>query len=96
MEGPPCLCLQEWGIEHRRTNLGMPGPMVSSRGFPGPILREFWRCAFPRAYYRSLAPMQRDLNRYLRFYNLNGRTKDIDFGEGPQHDSKRSRFLTFH
>ena len=36
----------------------------------GTILTELWRCAFRRTYYLSVAAMQRDLDRYLQFYNF--------------------------
>jgi transposase InsO family protein len=58
------------GIEHRRTK-----PRHAwTNGFverpQGTILTELWRCAFRRTYYAAIAPMLRDLDRYLRFYNF--------------------------
>jgi len=36
----------------------------------GTILHEHWRIAFRRQYFTSLSALQRSLDRYLRFYNL--------------------------
>lgn len=36
----------------------------------GTILHEHWRIAFRRHYFTSLATLQRSLDRYLHFYNL--------------------------
>lgn len=62
-------CKRE-GIEHRRTKPRHAWTNGFVERLQGTILSELWRCAFRRTYYRGLVPMQRDLDRYLRFYNF--------------------------
>ncbi len=62
-------CLQ-LGIEHRRTRPRHAWTNGFVERLQGTILSELWRCAFRRTYYTAVAPMQRDLDRYLRFYNF--------------------------
>lgn len=62
-----CRCL---GIEHRRTKPRHAWTNGFVERLQGTILTELWRCAFRRTYYTAVAPMQRDLDRYLRFYNF--------------------------
>lgn len=58
------------GIEHRRTKPRHAWTNGFVERLQGTILTELWRCSFRRTYYTAVAPMQRDLERYLRFYNL--------------------------
>lgn len=58
------------GIEHRRTKPRHAWTNGFVERLQGTILTELWRCAFRRTYYTAIAPMQRDLDRYLRFYNF--------------------------
>jgi transposase InsO family protein len=58
------------GIEHRRTQPRHAWTNGFVERLQGTILTELWRCAFRRTYYTAVAPMQRDLDRYLRFYNF--------------------------
>jgi transposase InsO family protein len=58
------------GIEHRRTKPRHAWTNGFVERLQGTILTELWRCSFRRTYYTAVAPMQRDLARYLRFYNL--------------------------
>jgi len=62
-----CLRL---GIEHRRTKPRHAWTNGFVERLQGTILTELWRCAFRRTYYTAVAPMQRDLDRYLKFYNF--------------------------
>jgi len=36
----------------------------------GTILHEHWRIAFRRQYFTSVGTLQRSLDQYLRFYNV--------------------------
>jgi transposase InsO family protein len=60
---------QRLGIEHRRTKPRHAWTNGFVERLQGTILTELWRCSFRRTYYTAVAPMQRDLDRYLRFYN---------------------------
>jgi transposase InsO family protein len=62
-----CLRL---GIDHRRTRPRHAWTNGFVERLQGTILRELWRCAFRRTYYTAVASMQRDLDRYLHFYNF--------------------------
>jgi transposase InsO family protein len=62
-----CLAL---GIGHRRTQPRHAWTNGFVERLQGTILTELWRCAFRRTYYLAVAPMQRDLDRYLHFYNF--------------------------
>lgn len=57
-------------IEHRRTKPRHAWTNGFVERLQGTILTELWRCAFRRTYYTAIAPMQRDLDRYLQFYNF--------------------------
>jgi transposase InsO family protein len=58
------------GIEHRRTKPRHAWTNGFVERLQGTILTELWRCSFRRNFYTAVAPMQRDLDRYLRFYNF--------------------------
>jgi len=58
------------GIEHRRTRPRHAWTNGFVERLQGTILTELWRCAFRRTYYVAVAPMQHDLDRYLRSYNF--------------------------
>jgi transposase InsO family protein len=58
------------GIAHRRTRPRHAWTNGFVERLQGTILTELWRCAFRRTYYLAVAPLQRDLDRYLRFYNF--------------------------
>jgi transposase InsO family protein len=58
------------GVEHRRIRPRHPWTNGFVERLQGTILNELWRCAFRRTYYRSLVPMEEDLQEYLRFYNF--------------------------
>ena len=58
------------GIEHRRTKPRHAWTNGFVERLQGTILTELWRCAFRRTYYTAVAPMQRDPDRYLKFYNF--------------------------
>jgi transposase InsO family protein len=58
------------GIEHRRTRPRHAWTNGFVERLQGTILTELWRCSFRRTFYTAVAPMQRDLDRYLRFYNF--------------------------
>jgi transposase InsO family protein len=58
------------GIEHRRTQPRHAWTNGFVERLQGTILTELWRCAFRRTYYTAVAPMQHDLDQYLRFYNF--------------------------
>lgn len=58
------------GIDHRRTQPRHAWTNGFVERLQGTILSELWRCAFRRTYYTAVAPMQRDLDQYLRFYNF--------------------------
>lgn len=60
---------QRLGIEHRRCKPRHAWTNGFVERLQGTILTELWRCSFRRTYYTAVAPMQRDLDRYLRFYN---------------------------
>jgi transposase InsO family protein len=62
-----CLAL---GIEHRRTRPRHAWTNGFVERLQGTILTELWRCAFRRTYYLSVAALQRDLDRYVHFYNF--------------------------
>ena len=57
-------------IQHRRTRPRHPWTNGFVERLQGTILTELWRCVFRRTYYRDLAPMRRDLQDYLAFYNF--------------------------
>lgn len=61
---------QKLEIEHRRTKPRHAWTNGFVERLQGTILTELWRCAFRRTYYTAVAPMQRDLDRYLKFYNF--------------------------
>lgn len=58
------------GIEHRRTKPRHAWTNGFVERLQGTILAELWRCSFRRKFYTAVAPMQRDLDTYLRFYNF--------------------------
>jgi transposase InsO family protein len=57
------------GIEHRRTKPRHAWTNGFVERLQGTILTELWRCSLRRTFYTAVAPLQRDLDRYLRFYN---------------------------
>jgi transposase InsO family protein len=61
---------QPLGIEHRRTRARHAWTNGFVERLQGTILTELWRCSFRQTYYTAVAPMQRDLDRYLRLYNF--------------------------
>ena len=67
--GFECEC-QRHGIEHRRTKPRHAWTNGFVERLQGTILTELWRCSFRRTFYTAVAPMQRDLDGYLRFYNF--------------------------
>lgn len=64
------LACRRLRIEHRRIRPRHPWTNGFVERLQGTILNELWRCAFRRTYYRSLFPMEEDLQEYLRFYNF--------------------------
>ncbi len=57
------------GIEHTRIKPRRPSSNGQVERFPGTVLHEFYRLAFRRRYYRSLAELQADLTGFLGWYN---------------------------
>ncbi len=56
-------------IEHRRTQIGSPETNGFCERFHRTLKEEFFSVAFRRTQYESLDQLQRDLDRYLDFYN---------------------------
>jgi transposase InsO family protein len=61
--------LAERGIAHRRTRVGRPQSNGFVERFQGTILHEFYRIAFRRVRYGSLAALQADLDVFVHDYN---------------------------
>ena len=57
------------GFEHTRITPGRPATNGSVERFHGTVLHEFYRLAFRRRYYRSIAELQSDLTQFLGWYN---------------------------
>ena len=57
------------GVEHTRIKPGRPATNGHVERFHGTVLHEFYRLAFRRRYYRSLAELQGDLAGFLGWYN---------------------------
>lgn len=57
------------GIEHTRIKPRRPATNGHVELFHGTVLHEFYRLAFRRRYYRSLAELQSDLAGFLGWYN---------------------------
>lgn len=83
-------------IEHRRTRPRHAWTNGFVERLQGTILSELWRCSFRRTYYTGVAPMQRDLDSYLKRYNfhrshsgyrLKGRTPAEVFYARPCHET---------
>lgn len=60
---------QELGIEHRRTKPGHAWTNGFVERLQGTILTELWRVVFRQTYFTQAAQLERELQRYLRFYN---------------------------
>ena len=80
------------GVEHTRIKPGRPATNGHVERFHGTVLHEFYRLAFRRRYYRSLAELQGDLAGFLGWYNhrrthsgarLRGRTPAAVFTNAP-------------
>jgi len=56
-------------IEHRRTEVASPETNRFCERFHRTVKEEFFQLAFRRTVYESLDQLQRDLDRYLEFYN---------------------------
>lgn len=56
-------------IEHRRTKVKSPQTNGFVERFNRTVLDEFFRKAFREKLYTSVDPLQRDLEKWLRFYN---------------------------
>jgi transposase InsO family protein/transposase len=78
-------------IEHRRTQIGSPETNGFCERFHRTVKEEFFAVAFRRTLYESVDQLQRDLDRYLEFYNherahqgyrTKGRTPYQAFTEG--------------
>ena len=57
------------GIEHRRTLPGHAWTNGFVERLQGTILTELWRVVFRRTYFTQAGQLERELQRYLRFYN---------------------------
>jgi transposase InsO family protein len=57
-------------IEHRRTRPRHAWTNGFVERLQGTILSELWRCSFRRTYYTGVAPMQWDLDSFLKRYNF--------------------------
>jgi len=57
------------GIEHTRIKPGRPATNGHVERFHGTVLHEFYRVAFRRRYYRTLAELQADLASFVGWYN---------------------------
>lgn len=57
------------GLAHTRITPGRPATNGHVERFHGTVLHEFYRLAFRRRYYRSLAELQSDLAAFLGWYN---------------------------
>lgn len=56
-------------IEHRRTQVGSPQTNGFCERFHRTLKEEFFAVAFRKTEYESVDQLQRDLDRYLEFYN---------------------------
>ena len=56
-------------IEHRRTQIGSPETSGFCERLHRTVKEEFFAVAFRRTLYESVDQLQRDLDRYLEFYN---------------------------
>jgi len=56
-------------LEHRRTKVNSPRTNGFVERFNRTILGEFLRPAFRENFYASVKALQRDLDRWLKFYN---------------------------
>ncbi len=56
-------------IEHRRTDVGSPETNGFCERFHRTVKEEFYSVAFRKTFYESLDQLQRDLDRYVEFYN---------------------------
>ena len=56
-------------IEHRNTKVKSPQTNGFVERFNRTVLDEFFRPAFRQKYYESIKSLQRDLNKWLKFYN---------------------------
>ena len=57
------------GVDHRFIRVGRPQSNGFVERFQGTILHEFYRVAFRRARYGSLAALQADLDEFVSYYN---------------------------
>lgn len=69
MQHPYELYLAINQIEHRRTKVGSPETNGFCERFHRTLKEEFFSVAFRKKLYESLDELQRDLDRYLEFYN---------------------------
>jgi transposase InsO family protein len=56
-------------IEHRNTKVKSPQTNGFVERFNRTVLDEFFRPAFRQKYYESIKALQKDLNKWLKFYN---------------------------
>ena len=57
------------GLEHRRTKVNSPRTNGFVERFNRTVLDEFLRPAFREKFYASVKALQKDLNKWLKFYN---------------------------
>jgi transposase InsO family protein len=61
--------LASMGVEHTRIKPGRPATNGHVERFHATVLHEFYRVAFRRRYYRSVAELQGDLAGFIGWYN---------------------------
>ncbi len=90
------LALQ--GIKHRRTKVATPRTNGFVERFNRTVLDEFFRGILRRKFYTKLDNLQKDLDRWLNYYNSerphlgyrnNGKTPLLSFNEFKKQDKKK-------
>jgi transposase InsO family protein len=86
------------GIKHRRTRVATPRTNGFVERFNRTVLDEFFRGILKRKFYTKLEELQKDLDRWLKYYNRerphlgyrnNGKTPLVSFNEFKEQDNKK-------